>query len=151
MIKSRTSIVAACVRAHLSLNVCNEIMKREIDFTPRTAERSIMVDWPRILGTRPRRCLPCPSPCFQVSLCVARRCLKSLELSRMENNDSRLGGELGARTKREKWSSKSREGEQILRDECAVNGCRGGGRVLIGMMRCEKSEIFFLFYCFCSL
>ncbi len=50
MKKTRSSIVAVCV--HLSLNVCNEIMKRETDFTPRTAEWDIMVDWPRILGCR---------------------------------------------------------------------------------------------------
>lgn len=55
--------MAACITAYLSLNVCNEIMKREIDFNPRTAERSIMVDWPRILG-------PWPRPWFSVLLPV---------------------------------------------------------------------------------
>lgn len=66
----------------------------------------------------------CPPPRFPISPCAAWRCLKSLESSQMENNDRRLRGELSAHTKRGKWSSKSREGEQILRDECVIAGWR---------------------------
>lgn len=47
-------------------------MKREIDFTPRTAEQSIMVDWPQ-----PQFSVPLTA--FPISVDVAWRCLKSLE------------------------------------------------------------------------
>lgn len=71
-------MVAAVSPAHLSLNVCNEIMKREIDFTPRTAGRSIMVDWPQILGYTGLGS-PWSPLSFTSSLCVAWRYLRSLD------------------------------------------------------------------------
>lgn len=64
-IESRISSAAVCVPVHWSMNVCNEIMKRQIDFIPRTAERSIIVDWLRILDRlqpySPSSLLPCES------------------------------------------------------------------------------------------
>lgn len=110
--------MAACVDARLSWNLCNEIMKREIDFTPRTAERSIMVDWLRIRGSRPRPWSSVPLPVFPYHSVLPGASSRP----KWKTIDSSLRGELSAHVKREKWSSKSREGEQILRDGCAMDG-----------------------------
>lgn len=107
-------------------------MKRDIDFTPRTAEQSIMVDWLWILSSQPRPWFSVPLPVFPSSSVLPGDALKASSRPKWKTM-SRLRGEVSAHTKREKWSSKSREGELILRDECAMNECRRGGSVLFEM------------------